>query len=155
MNNKRGLSPLIATILLVGFAVVVVTLVMVWGTGFVLEIQEKEGTLAQGRLTCVADVRINVLSIEKIDFTTIDVNVVNIGARIDGFVFRITGDVGTEVVTVNQGVEQAETKSVEVVFDSVESGDLLNGAVEVIPRIKLGNGVYESCSDQLVRYNLN
>jgi len=51
-NKKRGISPLIATVLLIGFIVALVAVVMMWGKGFVMEKAQKEGSLADKQLGC-------------------------------------------------------------------------------------------------------
>lgn len=50
--SKRGISPLIATVLLIGFIIALVAVVMLWGKGFIQEKAEKEGELAQAQLSC-------------------------------------------------------------------------------------------------------
>lgn len=81
-GNKKGISPLIATVLLIGFVVAVAAVVMLWGKGFVKERAEKEGALSQAQLEC------NLIEIEIND----DLSVTNIGSRtIDGFIIRNGG----------------------------------------------------------------
>lgn len=69
--KKRGISPLIATVLLIGFIVALVAVVMLWGKGFIQEKAEKEGALAQAQLGCInvkMDVKLsgdNVLIVNK------------------------------------------------------------------------------------------
>lgn len=78
-RGKKGISPLIATVLLIGFVVAVAAIVMVWGKGFIKERAEKEGALSQAQLEC------NLIEIE------IDENyeVTNIGSKtIGGFIVR-------------------------------------------------------------------
>lgn len=43
LNNKRGLSPLVATVLLVVFALVIGTITMNWGKSYVDKIIEEPG----------------------------------------------------------------------------------------------------------------
>lgn len=50
--KKRGISPLIASILLIGFAIAVAVIVFTWGKGYVTETAEKEGSLSQAQLEC-------------------------------------------------------------------------------------------------------
>ncbi|MFH1592820.1 MAG: archaellin/type IV pilin N-terminal domain-containing protein [Candidatus Woesearchaeota archaeon] len=54
--NKKGISPLIATVLLVGFLVVVILIVWLWGYDFVTEQAEKQGALADASENCVETV---------------------------------------------------------------------------------------------------
>lgn len=50
--KKRGISPLIATILLIGFAIAIAAVVFTWGRGYITETAEKEGSLSQAQLEC-------------------------------------------------------------------------------------------------------
>lgn len=49
---KKGISPLIATVLLIGFVVAIGAIVMLWGKGFVTERAEKSGELSKAQLDC-------------------------------------------------------------------------------------------------------
>ena len=40
-KNKRGISPLIATVLLIGFTVALAAMVMTWGSGFIKKTTEQ------------------------------------------------------------------------------------------------------------------
>ncbi len=81
-RGKKGISPLIATVLLIGFVVAVAAVVMLWGKGFVKERAEKEGALSQAQLEC------NLIEIEIEEVSEV-YKVTNIGSRtIDGFIIR-------------------------------------------------------------------
>ena len=154
-NNKRGLSPLIATVLLVGFSVAIVALVIVWGTNYVKEVQEKEGGIAEGKLNCATDVEINILNVEKIADGQLDISVANVKNTVDGFVFRVNGNKGTDIVAVNTKIESAGTQTIQLNYDASATGDITSGSIEAIPRIRIGKGAYEACSNQLVKFKLN
>lgn len=49
---KKGISPLIATVLLIGFVVAIAAIVMLWGKGFIEERTAKEGALSKAKLDC-------------------------------------------------------------------------------------------------------
>ena len=49
----KGVSPLIATVLLIGFVIALVAVVMLWGKSFIMEKAAKEGSLSQKQLDCV------------------------------------------------------------------------------------------------------
>jgi hypothetical protein len=63
INTKKGVSPLIATTILVGFAVVITTSIFFFGTDILEDIKEKQGATAQISFKCtgmhfkVADVQ--------------------------------------------------------------------------------------------------
>ena len=78
-RGKKGISPLIATVLLIGFVIAVAVIVMTWGKGFVKERAEKEGALSQAQLQC------NQVEIEIDD----NFYITNIGSiEIGGFIIR-------------------------------------------------------------------
>lgn len=54
IKNKRGISPLIATAILVGFAVVVTSIVMLFGGNLIEDIQQKQGITMEKSLQCDA-----------------------------------------------------------------------------------------------------
>lgn len=52
MRKKKAISPLIATVLLIGFTVALATVVMLWAKGYITERAEKEGALSEKQLEC-------------------------------------------------------------------------------------------------------
>jgi len=54
MKNKKGVSPLIATTILIGFAVVVTSIVMIFGGNLVEDIQQKQGANIESSIQCDA-----------------------------------------------------------------------------------------------------
>ncbi len=53
-KNKRGVSPLVTTVILVGFAVVVTSIVMLFGGELIEDIQQKQGINLEKSLECDA-----------------------------------------------------------------------------------------------------
>lgn len=83
--NKKGISPLIATVLLIGFVVAIGAVVMFWGKGYVEERTEKEGELSKAQLECT---KINL----KVIGTDGDITVENRGdVDIDAFKVKYYG----------------------------------------------------------------
>tara|TARA_Y100000310_G_C20657696_1_gene802858 strand:- start:953 stop:1441 length:489 start_codon:yes stop_codon:yes gene_type:complete len=60
LNNRKGISPLIATVLLIGLVVAVVASIMLWSRTIIKEEIEKRAPIAQGKLTCQTEVGIDV-----------------------------------------------------------------------------------------------
>lgn len=52
MKNKKGISPLIASILLIGFTVALAAIIMTWGTSFVKKQTEQTETEGSKALDC-------------------------------------------------------------------------------------------------------
>ena len=64
--KKKGVSPLIATVLLIAFAVALGAVVMNWGRGYVQETTEKATESSAGDLACTSDVDIGLMDIDGI-----------------------------------------------------------------------------------------
>ncbi|MDD5331843.1 MAG: hypothetical protein PHE43_03420 [Candidatus Nanoarchaeia archaeon] len=58
--NKKGISPLIATVLIIGFTVALAAIIMTWGQSFTKNIQEQTEETANTQLTCTRDVEFKV-----------------------------------------------------------------------------------------------
>ena len=151
--KKRGVSPLIATILLIGFTVMVVILIIIWGVRYVTEIKEKQGRTAEAKLQCERDVEIDIKD-ASYSGNEIDVLVENKGLKFDGFVMRVFGSKGVDVKDEIKSINQGEVKDIKFEYDDSNSGDISDGKVEVIPKIRLGRGVYEACSSKSITYRL-
>ncbi len=149
--QKRGISPLIATVLLVGFVVAATAVVILWTRGFVEELQEKKGTEGSARLSCATDVEIGL---RDVSFGAGKVNAVieNKRERIDGFIFVVHGPAGTDSIESASSVDAGGIGNIEVSYDSTKIGGAPQD-VDVIPRLKLGKGVYQPCPDQKLTWN--
>jgi len=64
LKNKKGISPLIATVLLIGFVVAIAAIVMLWGKGFIEERTAKEGALSKAKLDCT-NINIKFIKIDE------------------------------------------------------------------------------------------
>ncbi len=62
-RNKKGVSPLIATVLLIAFAVALGAIVMSWGKSYITQTQTDVQNKGNLQMTCSEDVGINILSI--------------------------------------------------------------------------------------------
>ncbi|MBW3017302.1 hypothetical protein KY316_02930, partial [Candidatus Woesearchaeota archaeon] len=62
MMNKKAVSPLIATVLLIAFAVALGAIVMNWGESFVRETQETAEEASEGRLDCTLAVDFEIIN---------------------------------------------------------------------------------------------
>ncbi len=62
-RNRKGVSPLIATVLLIAFAVALGAIVMSWGKSYITQTQTDVQNKGNLQMTCSEDVGINILSI--------------------------------------------------------------------------------------------
>lgn len=82
--NKKGIEPLIATVLLIGFTVALAAVIMTWGGGFVRDMTTNTEQNTQSALRCTQ------LSFEIISAKTTGLTIENRGSiDIKSFVFRV------------------------------------------------------------------
>jgi len=148
--KKRGISPLIATVLLIGFVVAAAAVAMIWTKGFVGELQEKRGAEATARLSCETDIGITVGTVESNTVT-----VENLKGRIDGFLIVIYGPDGSDTFESTIGTDEGGIVDVPYEYDSGVIGGLQTEKIDIIPRIKLGKGVYQPCPNQKVTWKFD
>src|SRR3989338_3217041 len=60
--EKRGISPLIATVLLIGFTITIAAILMIWGGNLVKERAEKISARTEAQTSCTAKVEIGLNS---------------------------------------------------------------------------------------------
>ena len=146
MRNKRGVSPAIATVLLISFAVVLGSVVLNWGRN--LEISKPDdmcsGTSIKirnidGYQICYAGTGQN-MHIKFILDNTGNVN-------IDGLAIWIIGEKGTKLIDVDnisiKTGQLLEIKDNKVVYDFNNYGKIKQ--VQFIPKIKTQDS-FEICS---------
>ena len=136
-SSKKGVSPLIATILLIAFAVALGSVVMNWGLNL---------NLGKSSDKC-SRVEIKVRSIDNAEIcyggfganSYINFIIDNVGeSDINGLSVWITGDKGTKLVdlddiTIKKGA-LFEKKGKEVTYDATAYGSIKD--VQFIPKVK-------------------
>ena len=105
LNNKKGVSPLIATVLLIAFAVALGAIVMNWGRGYVEDTQDFARSSSENQLACSSDV--------EMDFRIIDVNV----TEDDEFLISVRSDGGTDIYDLAVQVFTSTGRGGSVVID--------------------------------------
>ena len=124
---KKGISPLIATVLLIGFVVAVGTIVIFWGRNFVKERADKEGVLAEKQLRC-ENVEIDIKSVDKVNNQIVIENKAN--EAIDGFILRVVSD-GSGAQKIMQKLDGLKTAGITY---SLTLG--ANPKVDLVPGLK-------------------
>ena len=113
MNNhihKKGISPLIATVLLIGFAVALAAVVMTWGLDFIRQTTENVGKETDKALQCT---KLD-FEISTVDCTTNKATIANNGEiNISAMTFRV--DQGGDITpTRQQGIGSLGVKQYDV-----------------------------------------
>ncbi len=136
-HDKRGISPLIATVLLIGFTVALIILLIIWGKNYIEERTQKDAELSAELLKC------SNLEFEVVNVMNDAISVRNTGSvDIKGFVFAgIEEDIDPAYVTIPKG------GSGEVPFTSAGGIDEL----KLIPALRLDmtNAPLVPCSNKL------
>ncbi|MEW6063095.1 MAG: archaellin/type IV pilin N-terminal domain-containing protein [Nanoarchaeota archaeon] len=156
MKNKRGISPLIATVLLIGFTIVLAALIMQWGSSLLKEQTETTGTTSKAQIACSTEVDFTVDSviIDSSDATgkTIKVTITNNRDRpLVDFITRVkhtaggTTDVDQSVSDLPGGLGAFESK---IYSATTTSANAAGDTVDVIPKIDV-DGSQVPCSEQV------
>lgn len=97
--NKKGISPLIATVLLIGFTIVLAALVFKWGGVLFKETTQSTGCESQGRISCTSAVSISLGAVSFDDatnqITQLIVNNAVSSKKIKNFNVQVESDDGT------------------------------------------------------------
>ena len=147
---KRGVSPLIATILLIAFAVALGSVVMNWGLSL---------SLGKSEDGC-RNVEIKIRSLDSADVCFggfgqngyINFIIDNVGIDISGLAIWIVGDKGTRLfdldnILIKRG-SLYEKKDKEVSYDFTQFGNIKQ--IQFIPKVKSGQTI-EICPKNAVK----
>jgi len=146
---KKGVSPLIATVLLIGFTVAIGVMVYLWYGNIVKEQAEKQSALSEIRSDCSTGVSISVSDACLSGNDILKVTVKNEkDLLIHGIRVRLNGGI-SELKTEKESLNGLEEKQISVRYSN-EVGAINN--IEVMPLI-VRQGVAGTCSEQLVKYD--
>jgi len=133
--NKKGISPLIATILLIAFVILLAILIWFWWNKVVKEQTIKLGEQSTAEWICANEVEFSA-SGATLDGMKISFEAENIGERaIDYFKVRADTSSGSSVVNTNVGLNAGSLSTFEVEFADSVTGT----SVEIIPAIRVNN----------------
>ena len=116
--EKRGISPLIATVLLIGFTITIAAILMIWGGNLVKERAEKISARTEAQTSCTAKVEIGLNS-AKCDTTEeiVKISVENKGSDIiNAFRARINYDGDSETTTTYNLLNPTSQTSLKVEY---------------------------------------
>ncbi|MEK6861821.1 MAG: archaellin/type IV pilin N-terminal domain-containing protein [Nanoarchaeota archaeon] len=98
--GKKGISPLIASVLLIGFTVALAAIVITWGGGFVERITVGTEERTTKSLLCTSDLKFDVINVRCPNSIVIE----NKGdVDIEGFRLRYFNSAGDNIGTANVG----------------------------------------------------
>jgi len=138
--NKRGISPLIATVLIIGLVIVIASVVLLWGTKFTKEVVE--GTTAtQKKLQVLSEAGIKIVSYDLKSGSVIEMVIENIGTvPISRFQVIFEGNGGDSVISraYPANLEEFATTSYDFSYGDPTTGESAVGTlvkVKVVPLI--------------------
>lgn len=144
--QKRGISPLIATVLILGFTVALAAIIMTWGTAFTRSMMGRTAETSSVQITCATDVVFDVKSAceDKTIGGTYKLTIANNGNyKIDKFQVRFYASADNVTTATydfeGDGIDGIERFGIE--SESKASGytaaDLVK-QIDAIPIITLG-----------------
>jgi flagellin-like protein len=154
-SKKRGISPLIATVLLIGFVIALLLIVFLWGKNYIEELAAKRGALAEKQQECQL-VGFNVKSVSPPAGNQVTLIIENTKDKaIDKFVFRgLTDGDNSDVVENFEKLGPLEIKSYDITFGmGFGAGGIKK--IDTIPALKAGKNKYVPCSDAHLTVKLN
>ena len=140
--NKKGVSPIIATVLLISFAVALGSVVLNWGRN--LDIS-KPGDICAG-----VSIKIRSIDNSQVCYGGAGKNTYlkfildnNGNADIDGISIWVTGDKGTKLLDFNElAVKKGELLDINddsITYDATTTGNIKN--IQFFPKIKAANSI--------------
>ncbi|MEK6837920.1 MAG: archaellin/type IV pilin N-terminal domain-containing protein, partial [Nanoarchaeota archaeon] len=153
-RNKKGVSPLIATVLLIAFAVALGAVVMNWGRGFVQQQTSEAEKTTQTKLGCSLKVNIKVAEIDGVPqvcyggggstgYLELRLNNEDETNDIKGLSISIGGETGIyNNDTINTTIPVGLSGYLNMSYSFASYGKVRN--LRVIPKISIG-GVVTPC----------
>lgn len=140
---KKGISPLIATILLIGFTVALAVVVFNWGVGFVQNAQENVEKTTESSLACtnklnfdIKEVRCNLQEQKIVIENNGEADIVNLTLRVHHAGEKITP------ISFSEGIPSFGANT----FDLTAQGLIAGNEVDAIATIKSDSGSNILCS---------
>ena len=148
--DKKGVSPIIATVLLITLVVILVASLIFWVKGFLNERITKEGALADAEAKCT-QLNIDLKNVQIFDTSKLIIDLTNSGSEdISAITLRIEDSFNNiNIKTIDAKVRPFETFSQTIDVGSVSSGN----KVTIIPNVRPpGTGApLVPCSGDIVK----
>lgn len=117
---KRGISPLIATVLILGFVVSLATLIMLFGKGFIEKGTQKVDIETEERTICVQDVSFEIVTACYLNPSRMKIVLFNTGKKniryFEARLYKSPDDVSS--LRINQAIKLGESAVLELAVES-------------------------------------
>ena len=133
ISNKKGISPLIATVLLIGFTIVLAALVFRWGGQLFEQITDQTGTEAKAKLDIASKV---LIKINSMTYDSVLHKITRLIVNNEGFEYTINS------FQVQREWDDGSIETVQVNYQLTpgQGGDITNNGVDTIDfSTKTGN----------------
>lgn len=139
MMKRKGVSPLVTTVLLTSFVVVSVIVVTLWGKGVQKDLQGKQGGIATASLECTG------VAFDVVGTAGGSITLENRGPDLDGVLLVVKGDGTSQTQLYKQVVQRGGSRSFPY------AGVPGVGEVEEVTVVAaMGKGIYRPCTEQRV-----
>ncbi len=152
-TNKKAISPLIATVLLISFVIILAILVWFWYSGIIEDWTDKSGITGDQQCAMDVDFVINSAATNPGN-TSVLFEIENQGAiHINNFRVIITGSTGSIATNeTNSGVLMATTSQLSMNYDQAALGTL--ETMDIIPIISVQGQTF-TCDQKLQTSSVN
>ena len=153
MKSKKAISPLIATVLIIGFTIVLAAVVIQWGSQLVDQLKGQTQTTTELSLACSSG--LTNLKITKAEITTgppkeLKVTLDNPNEQVvSGLIFRKYFKDANGIETVTSNTNETDMNAYDKITYTIDTtGESLDDIVKlgVIPKVKLTDGSEKGCS---------
>ena len=137
--RKRGISPLIATVLLIGFTIALAVIIFFWINSFTEERIGKTKEIVEAELSCVTGIDIGIYE-ACVDSSGVHLTLENRKNNdIDGFIVRFESDQSTEaeVLEVDKKLGGLELAIMTLEPERI----IIPDTVFIVPKLSLGGKV--------------
>ncbi|MBI2671370.1 hypothetical protein HYX16_00380 [Candidatus Woesearchaeota archaeon] len=125
MINKRGIAPLIAAVLLIGFTVVLAAITFTWGNKLTEGLFQTSEERSEKDIACFSDFSLKFRKAEIIEDNKIRLLVENNGqGNINKFKVKIYGENGVDNIETSDSINSYEIKNIEIPYDSLKTGNV-------------------------------
>ncbi len=139
--NKKGISPLIATVLIVGFTIALAGVAYFFLSDTVKEQMDKQGAEGEGKSKCIG---VDVSFVEC-SATTKIVKFKNGGKEgVAGFTFRLKNENDYTTKQLQESIEAGDEREYELTGLTTEGGD----AIPLVP----AKGFAYPCADKIITF---
>ena len=148
--NKKGISPLIATVLLVAFVVLIAILIWFWWDNVIREQAEKIGADTTGEISCAQDISFSISdpycnkNTESASVTVENTNTGNI------YKFIVRAKQGSEIIEVIESplsLQASAAADLGIAYNSTLYTGNGPDSLEIIPQI-VSQGATVTCNEK-------